>query len=56
MKNKPKIGWVGLGVMGSSMAGQFLSHGFPTFVYSRTSSKAKNLCGTERNGQTRQAI
>ena len=43
MKNKPKIGWVGLGVMGSSMAGQFLSHGFPTFVYSRTSSKAKNL-------------
>jgi len=38
-----KIGWIGLGVMGSSMCGHLLDKGFTTAVYSRTKSKVETL-------------
>ncbi len=41
---KTRIGWIGTGVMGSSMCGHLLRHGFATTVYSRTQAKAKELC------------
>lgn len=40
---KTKIGWVGTGVMGSSMAGHLLAKGFEVSVYTRTKEKAKAL-------------
>ena len=40
---KIKIGWLGVGVMGSSMAMHFLNAGYPLSVYSRTRSKAHAL-------------
>ena len=46
LKIKPgetKLGWIGTGVMGSSMAGQLLKAGFALTVYSRTKSKAEPL-------------
>ena len=38
-----KIGWIGLGVMGSSMCGHLIDQGFQTAVYTRTASKAEPL-------------
>lgn len=38
-----RIGWVGTGVMGSSMCGHLIDTGFSTTVYSRTQSKAQGL-------------
>ncbi len=38
------IGFIGTGVMGNSMAGHILNAGYPLHVYTRTSSKADNLC------------
>src|ERR1700722_12229510 len=38
-----KVGWIGTGVMGSSMAGHLLKAGFPLTTYSRTKSKAEPL-------------
>ncbi len=38
-----KIGWIGTGVMGSSMCGHLLTPGFPITVHSRTRSKAQPL-------------
>ncbi|MDR2826269.1 MAG: NAD(P)-dependent oxidoreductase [Deltaproteobacteria bacterium] len=38
-----RIGWIGTGVMGSSMAGHLLAAGYPLTVYSRTASKAAPL-------------
>jgi 3-hydroxyisobutyrate dehydrogenase len=38
-----KIGWVGLGVMGSSMCGHLIDQGFAATVYTRTKSKADAL-------------
>lgn len=38
-----RIGWIGTGVMGSSMCGHLLSAGFSGTVFSRTKSKAQNL-------------
>jgi 3-hydroxyisobutyrate dehydrogenase len=46
LKIKPgetKVGWIGTGVMGSSMAGHLLKAGFAATVYSRTKSKAVPL-------------
>jgi 3-hydroxyisobutyrate dehydrogenase len=40
---KTKIGWIGTGVMGNSMAGHLLSAGFAVSVYTRTKSKAEPL-------------
>ncbi|MDR2170358.1 MAG: NAD(P)-dependent oxidoreductase [Planctomycetaceae bacterium] len=38
-----RIGWVGVGIMGRSMAGHILGAGYPLFVYNRTRSKASEL-------------
>jgi 3-hydroxyisobutyrate dehydrogenase len=38
-----KVGWIGTGVMGLSMAGHLLKAGFAVTVYSRTKSKAEPL-------------
>ena len=46
---KIKIGWLGVGVMGYSMAMHFLNAGFPLSLYSRTRSKAHAL--EERGAQ-----
>ena len=40
---KTRIGWIGTGVMGSSMCGHLLDAGFAVTVYSRTRAKAENL-------------
>ena len=38
-----KIGWIGLGVMGSSMCGHLIDKGFAASVYTRTKAKADGL-------------
>lgn len=38
-----KVGFIGLGVMGQSMAGHILEAGHELFVFNRTKSKANNL-------------
>ena len=38
-----KIGWIGTGVMGNSMAGHLIDAGHELFVYNRTRSKTDNL-------------
>lgn len=45
-----KIGFIGLGVMGSRMVEQFLKAGYSVFVYNRTPNKAERLInkGAER--------
>lgn len=40
-----KIGWIGTGVMGSSMCGHLIEKGFSATVYNRTKSKADDLIG-----------
>lgn len=40
---KQHIGWIGTGVMGSSMCGHILEKGYPVTVYNRTKSKAEVL-------------
>jgi 3-hydroxyisobutyrate dehydrogenase len=41
--DKTKLGWIGTGVMGQSMAGHLLAKGYPVTVYSRTKAKAEAL-------------
>ena len=41
--NETKIGWIGTGVMGSSMCGHLIDAGFSATVFSRTQSKAQVL-------------
>ncbi len=38
-----RIGWIGTGVMGSSMCGHLIDAGFSATVYNRTKSKAEKL-------------
>lgn len=40
---KTTIGWIGTGVMGTSMLGHLMSAGFSATVFSRTKSKAESL-------------
>jgi len=40
---KTRIGWIGTGVMGSSMCGHLMSAGYEATVYNRSPSKAKPL-------------
>jgi len=40
---KTKIGWIGTGVMGSSMVGHLLAAGFSATVYNRTKAKTEPL-------------
>jgi 3-hydroxyisobutyrate dehydrogenase len=46
MKARPgvtRVGWIGTGVMGSSMCGHLLATGFSATVFNRTMSKAQML-------------
>ena len=43
LSTKTRIGWIGAGVMGSSMCGHLLTAGFPVSVHTRTRSKAEPL-------------
>src|ERR1700730_8689856 len=38
-----KVGWIGTGVMGSSMCGHLMAAGFSATVYNRTRAKAQTL-------------
>jgi 3-hydroxyisobutyrate dehydrogenase len=40
---KTRIGWIGVGVMGSSMCGHLMAAGFSATVFNRTKSKAQPL-------------
>jgi 3-hydroxyisobutyrate dehydrogenase len=42
-EQRPRVGWIGTGVMGLSMAGHLVGQGYPTIVFSRTKSKAGPL-------------
>jgi 3-hydroxyisobutyrate dehydrogenase len=42
-KIKSNVGFIGLGVMGNSMAGHLLDAGYALYVYTRTPAKAANL-------------
>lgn len=41
--SKPHVAFLGLGIMGSGMAGQVLRAGFPLTVFNRTASRANDL-------------
>lgn len=43
MSGKLNVGFIGLGLMGKSMALNVLKAGFPVFVYNRTASKTEDL-------------
>jgi 2-hydroxy-3-oxopropionate reductase len=43
MTTKPRIGWIGTGLMGSRMAGNLLRAGFPLSVWNRTKDKVQPL-------------
>lgn len=43
MNDKPRIGWIGTGVMGGHMAGHLLSAGYDLTVYNRSPEKMKAL-------------
>ena len=52
-----RIGWIGTGVMGSSMCGHLLAAGFSATVYNRTKAKAeKLLAGGARWAEGPQAV
>jgi 3-hydroxyisobutyrate dehydrogenase len=40
---KPRVGFIGLGIMGHSMAGHLLAAGYPLAVYNRTRERAASL-------------
>ena len=40
---KTRIGWIGTGVMGSSMCGHLIAAGYPATVFNRTPEKARAL-------------
>ena len=43
MADKMRIGWIGTGVMGLSMAGHLQAAGWPLTVYNRTKAKTEPL-------------
>ena len=43
MADKMRIGWIGTGVMGLSMAGHLQAAGWPLTVYNRTKAKTQPL-------------
>ena len=43
LSNQPKVGWIGLGVMGFSMVQNLLNSGISVSVFSRTKEKANPL-------------
>lgn len=57
MAEKPRIGWIGTGVMGNPMCGHLLEAGYPVRVTTRTRTKAENLvaAGADWRDTPRQA-
>lgn len=47
MSDRPRIGWVGTGVMGAAMCGHVLDAGYPVTVTTRTEAKAQDLVGRD---------
>lgn len=45
LTNNTKVGWIGTGVMGSSMVGHLIDKGYPATVYNRTKEKARPALG-----------
>ena len=43
IKKNKKIGWIGTGTMGNSMAGHMIKNGYNLMINNRTKSKADNL-------------
>ena len=41
--DKPRVGWVGTGVMGAPMCGHLLARGYPVTVHTRNKAKAQAL-------------
>jgi 3-hydroxyisobutyrate dehydrogenase len=41
--NQPAVGFIGVGVMGASMAGHLLAAGHPVYVFNRSRAKAEKL-------------
>ncbi len=50
--SETRIGWIGLGVMGSSMCGHLIEKGFSASVFTRTKSKAEPLLSKGANWAT----
>ena len=38
-----RVGWIGTGVMGQSMAGHLINNGYQLDIYTRTKAKAEEL-------------
>lgn len=49
LPSKTKIGWIGTGVMGSSMCQHIIDKGYKTYVYNRSRKKAKKLIDSGAN-------
>eukprot|EP00933_Yihiella_yeosuensis_P049313 TRINITY_DN4608_c1_g3_i2.p1 TRINITY_DN4608_c1_g3~~TRINITY_DN4608_c1_g3_i2.p1 ORF type:complete len:302 (+),score=82.12 TRINITY_DN4608_c1_g3_i2:156-1061(+) len=43
MESKPKIGYLGMGILGTAMAGRFVDAGFDVTVWNRTRAKCSDL-------------
>jgi 3-hydroxyisobutyrate dehydrogenase len=43
MEKLIRVGWIGTGVMGKSMAGHIMKKGYQLAVYTRTQAKAEEL-------------
>ena len=52
LSTAPKIGWIGTGVMGSSMCGHVLAAGYRVSLCSRTKAKAQPLISGRRGSTT----
>ena len=50
-----RIGWIGTGVMGSSMCANLMRGGFPATVYNRTRAKAECSVPRRHAGPIRRA-
>jgi len=55
--NKPRIAFLGLGIMGSGMARRLLGHGFPLVVFNRDAKKIATFAaeGAQAAGSPREA-
>lgn len=53
---KPRVGFIGLGVIGGAMARRLLEQGFPLVVWNRTAAKAEEIAkrGAQRAGSPRE--
>ncbi len=43
MEKALRVGWIGTGVMGKSMAGHLINNGYQLSIYTRTKAKAEDL-------------